>query len=172
MRSLPAFSSAHAQPDMRVRASQRTLGAKKVTLKPNNSGSSIIELTLLVPWILFLMAGIVDLGFFTYSLIAVENAARVAATYTSKSHAAASHQAGACDRVLLEMARVPNLGGVSSTCNAAPLIVTAERIPAGPDGEEATSVTVTYQGAALIPIPGLLLGRLNVTRNVQMRVRP
>jgi hypothetical protein len=117
------------------------------------------------------MVGIVDVGFFNYSLIAVENAARVAATYTSKSHAAASNQAGACTRVLLEMARVPELSGVT-TCGAVPLIVTAVSLPAGPDGQEATSVTVTYRTAAMIPIPGLLTGRLDITRNVQMRVKP
>src|SRR5437016_1297390 len=133
-------------------------------------GNALIELTLLSPWVLFLFVGIVDMGFYCYSLIAVENAARVAAEYTSTSASVAASQSGACTKVLAELSSLPNVSGLS-TCGATPLTVTATSVT-GIDGGAATSVSVTYQGVQLIPIPGLLMGRLNVTRIVQMRVQP
>jgi Flp pilus assembly protein TadG len=136
-------------------------------------GSALIELTLLAPWVLFLFVGTFDLGFYYYSLIAVENAARIAAAYTSQSPSFASKQDGACTRVLAELSSLPNISSIvnSSTCTAAPLIVTASPVT-GADGWAATSVSVTYRGLSMIPIPGLLMGQFNVTRTVQMRVQP
>jgi Flp pilus assembly protein TadG len=134
------------------------------------SGTSVVELSLLFPWIFFLFVGAFDMGFFTYSLVSVENAARVAAEYTSKSASVAADSSGACTKVLAELAMLPNMGGVS-TCGASPLTVQATSVT-GPDGNPATSVSVTYSGNNLVPIPGLLMGRLNVTRIVKMRVKP
>jgi hypothetical protein len=57
-----------------------------------------------------------------------------------------------------------------ATINAAGLATATSTT--GPDGSPATTVAVTYQSANLIPIPGLMMGRLNVTRSVQMRVSP
>jgi Flp pilus assembly protein TadG len=136
----------------------------------SNTGSALVELTLLAPWILFLFVGVVDLGFYSYALISVENAARVAAEYTSQSSSVAADATTACTMVRAELANLPNLSGLSS-CSATPLTVTATSAT-GPDGAAATSVSVTYQGVSLIPIPGMLMGRLNVTRNVQMMVQP
>ena len=133
-------------------------------------GSVLIEATLLAPWILFLSVGIVDMGFFSYALIAVENAVRVGAEYTAQGSAFADNQSGACTRVLAELSGLPNVGGLS-TCDAAPVIVTATSTT-GPDGNAATQVTVTYRTVALIPIPGLLSGQLNFSRSVTMRVKP
>lgn len=134
-----------------------------------NRGSALIELTLFIPWLFFLFAGVVDMGFYTYDLIAVENAARVAAEYTSQNSSLQADQADACTLVLNELGMVTHSG--SSPCNAAPVIVTAAAAT-GPDGNPATSVTVTYQSSQLIPIPLLLTGKLNVSRTVQMRVKP
>src|SRR4051794_38524912 len=145
-------------------------GSRRVSPMRRRRGSALIELTLLSPWVLFLFVGIIDMGFYCYSLIAVENAVRVAAEYTSQSSTLAGSQSGACTKVLAEMSSLPNVSGLSS-CGATPLTVTASAIT-GVDGGSATSVSVTYQGVSLIPIPGLLMGRLNVTRNVQMRVQP
>jgi Flp pilus assembly protein TadG len=43
------------------------------------AGNSIVEFSLMAPWILFLFAGAFDWGFYAYALISVQNAARVAA---------------------------------------------------------------------------------------------
>ena len=124
---------------------------------------------MLAPWVFFLFVGVIDLGFYCYSLIAVENSARVAAEYTAKSTSLSSSQSGACTRVLNELAMLPNVGSLAN-CNSSPVVVTATAVT-GPDGSPATSVSVTYD-LSMIPIPGMLMGALHVTRNVQMRVNP
>ena len=106
-----------------------------------------MEVTLIAPWFLFLSVGTFDVGMYSYSLVGVENAARVAATYTSQSSAVAADQAGACRKVRAELTNLPNVSGLSN-CNSIPLIVTAASVT-GPDGQPATSVSVTYQSSRL-----------------------
>ncbi len=148
----------------------RSFGIHPARRRGSQSGTSVIELSLLFPWIFFLFIGAFDMGFYTYSLIAVENAARVAAEYTSASSTVAGDTAGACTKVLAELAMLPNMGGVTG-CSGSPLTVQAASVT-GPDGNPATSVSVTYSGNSLVPIPGLLMGKLNVTRIAKMRVKP
>jgi Flp pilus assembly protein TadG len=45
------------------------------------SGNSIIELTFMMPWLLFLFVGVFDFGFYAYALIATQNAARAVAIH-------------------------------------------------------------------------------------------
>jgi Flp pilus assembly protein TadG len=146
------------------------LRERPTTRQRGRTGSSLIEITLLAPWIIFLFVGTLDMGFYTYSLIAVENAARVAAEYTARNSTVAADQSGACTRARNELRMVPNIPA-STACTSGALLVTAASV-SGPDGMPATSVSVTYRGNQLVPIPGLLMGRLNVTRTVKMRVRP
>jgi len=133
-------------------------------------GNVLIELSLICPWVLFLFVGIVDLGFFSYALIAVENATRIAAEYTSSSTLTAADQSGACTKVLAELQNLPNVSSLTS-CGATPLTVTVTS-GNGPDGNAASTVSVTYQSISMIPIPGILQNQLNVTRIAQMRVKP
>src|SRR5690242_15605987 len=151
--------------------------SSKVTRRKQR-GSAVIEISLLAPWILFLFIGVFDMGMYTYSMVGVENAARVAAEYTSKSPTVAADTAGARTIACAEVAMLPNIG-TQSNCNSGGgnLTVSAQKLdstttPASVDGQTATLVTVTYTGNQLIPIPGLLMGKLNLTRTVQMRVRP
>jgi len=51
----------------------------------NRRGSNAVEFALLVPWYLFLFIGAFDFGFYSYSLIATQNAARVVGMYCSGS---------------------------------------------------------------------------------------
>ena len=44
------------------------------------SGSAMVEVALLAPWIFFLFVGVFDMGFYSYMAICVENAARAAFT--------------------------------------------------------------------------------------------
>lgn len=139
-----------------MRSLLKTFGPSRRTQRCLERGSSMLEMTLIAPWFLFLFIGIVDLGFYSYSLIAVENAVRIAAEYTSTSPATAADQGVACTKVRWELENLPNVSGLDN-CNSAPLIVTAASTT-GPDGRAATSVSVTYQSVRLIPIPGLLTG--------------
>lgn len=132
-------------------------------------GSAFIEFVLLFPILFFLFIGAFDAGFFCYTLISVESAARVAALYTSGSSATSANSSGACTYVLGELQTMPNTSLLPSGCSASPLQVTAQSLT-GPDGQPASKVTVTYQTMQLIPIPGLP-GQLSVTRVAEMRVR-
>lgn len=141
--------------------------------KHGQRGNAVIELSLLAPWILFLFVGVFDMGFYTTAMIGVENAARVAAEYTSQSTLTANDATTACNLAQAEMALLPNVKN-QANCNAGggnTVVVTATAGP-GPDALQATTVTVTYTGGQLIPIPGLLMGQLNLTRSVVMRVKP
>ena len=141
-------------------------------------GSAVIEISLLAPWILFLFVGAFDMGMYTYSMVGVENAARVAAEYTSKSPTTAADTSGARTIACAEVAMLPNIG-TQANCNSGSgnLTVTAQALdntttPASIDGKPTSRVTVTYTGNQLIPIPGLLMGKLNLTRTIEMRVKP
>ena len=131
-------------------------------------GHAILEAALFAPWFLFLFAGALDMGFYEYSLIATENAARVAALYTSSNSSTAADSTGACTYALNEIHQMANAGGITS-CGSLPVTVTASAVT-GVDGNPASSVSVTYQTGQLIPIPGLT-GQMTVTRTVQMRVK-
>ena len=171
MWSLPIVSSSvqPVQPGDRRRAMDATpvVPARR---SRGRRGSSLVELTLISPWLLFLFVGVVDVGFFTYSLIAVENAARIAAEFTSKNAAVAGSYSAACIKVRNELEMLPGVASLTD-CSNSTLTVTADAVN-GPDLKPATSVSVTYRGVNLIPIPGLLTGRLTFTRNVKMRVKP
>src|SRR5260370_16771519 len=48
-------------------------------------GHAIIEVTLMAPWIFFLFVGTLDFGFYSYAIIATQNAARIAVMRTSQT---------------------------------------------------------------------------------------
>jgi Flp pilus assembly protein TadG len=130
-------------------------------------GHAVIEVALLAPWIFFMFIGAVDLGFYNYAIISTENAARVAAEYTSASTAKATDSVGACPYVLAELNSMSNVRGLT-TCTSLPVTVTATQV-AGPDGAQASSVSVTYQTILMFPIPGLA-GQFTITRTAEMRL--
>jgi Flp pilus assembly protein TadG len=143
-------------------------------------GNTIIELTLMAPWLFFLFAGVFDFGFYAYALISVENAARVAALSTSVNTATANNQTQACQIVLKELGSLPNGAALPAACDALPLIVTAQLVSqtSSLDAAEcsggcqpASLVQVTYRTIPLIPIPGLLASQLTFTRPVEARVK-
>ena len=144
------------------------MGAVRRRLRSHNRGHAALEVALLGPWIFFLFAGAFDMGFFAYSLISAQNAARVAAEYTSTSSTTAVNTSAACRYVLDEMNGLSNVRSLAS-CGALPLMVTASAV-VGPDGTAASAVSVTYRSDMLIPIPGLS-GRLTVTRRVVMMLK-
>lgn len=132
-------------------------------------GQAVVEVTLLAPWIFFLFIGALDLGFYSYALICAQNAARVAVAYTSSAPSMASNSTAACDAALGEMRSMANVRNLTS-CDSLPLLVTAAAVT-GADGAPASRVSVTYRTDQLIPIPGLLMGSLRVTRTAEMRVQ-
>ena len=162
-----------------------------VRRKRSESGSAIVELALMSPWLFFLFIGIFAFGFYVYAAICVQNAARVAAAQTSNGPASAT-QTVACTAVLAELNLLPNVASFAATCNAAPLTVTQTTLcgsttpftvtcsarPTSPTCADcgqntagaSSQVTVTYQSVKLVPIPGLLTGQLNLTRVAENRM--
>jgi Flp pilus assembly protein TadG len=130
----------------------------------------MVEFGLLCPWYIFLFIGAFDFGFYSYSLIATQTAARVAGLYCAASLSAASDSTTACSYSLDQLRNMPNVGSGLTTCASAPLVVTAALVT-GPDGNNATSVTVAYTTPNLIPIPGILAGHVTISRTVKMKLR-
>ena len=130
-------------------------------------GSAFVELTLTFPMLFFLLLAVVDMGFYCYSLIGVQDGARTVALYLS-SAVGNNNTTGACQYLLSNLSKMPNLSGVSS-CNGSPLTLTTTAIT-GPDSNPAVQVTVSYQTIHLIPIYGLP-GQLTITRTVTARRR-
>jgi len=134
-------------------------------------GNNIIEFSLLMPWYVFLFAGAFDYGFYAYSLIATQDAARVAALYCSTSSSTKADASTACTYALGQLQGMANVTACSLS-GSPPLSVTASSVAAADgSGNTDTSVTVTYTTPQLIPVPGLFPGKLTIARTVQMRVR-
>jgi Flp pilus assembly protein TadG len=141
-------------------------------------GHAIVELSLMMPWIFFLFVGALDFGFYAYAMISVENATRVAALGASMSESAASDYDQACRYVRDELSRLPNVAGKIDGCGVAPLKVQVTRVVAADSGVApvlnpppgAARVTVTYDTLPLIPIPGLMTGKLTIMRTAEMRI--
>ncbi len=143
----------------------------KVLTTPKHSerGHAMLEAALLLPWVLFLFIGTFDLGFYNYALISTQNAARVAAWYTSQSKSTAADATTACTYALAELQALPNVTSSLNTCSASPVVVTATQVT-GTDGAEASQVSVTYTSPVLIPIPATLPSQYSFNRTVQMRL--
>ena len=158
--------------------------------KRREGGSSIVEIALLAPWIFFLFVGILDFGFYSYSSICTQNAARAVAL--AKAQTAASG-VSACSAALGEMRMLTNVGYNPSTSLCAdggtscPPTLTSSTVvalcvktlnssttPACADCAFDTAAVsqqaeVTYKTIPLVPIPGLLTGQLTLSRGAEVR---
>ena len=141
-------------------------------------GNSLVEFSLLLPWLVFLFTGTFDCGFYAYSLISVENAARSAALRASSNSSTAADQSGACSIAVQELKGLPNVSTGNSSCSSAPIQVTATYCDSSTactgsatsaDGHSAAFVAVTYQLPPLFHMP--FSGLRTVTRTVEMRLR-
>lgn len=140
-------------------------------LQPRTAGGSVIEFALLLPWLAFLFVGAFDWGFYAHALISTENATRVTALYAANLANGNPRTATACTLVLNELSIAANVAGLS-TCtsgavtSAAPVGVSLTCTTL--DSLNAVKVAVTYQTLQLIPIPGLLVGQINLYRTSEM----
>jgi Flp pilus assembly protein TadG len=163
-------------------------------MRRNNRGSAVVEAALMMPWLAFLFVGILDFGFYAYASICTQNAARAAAVA-----AATGSPTTACVAALGELNDLPNipgstcatypsglgLGTVYSACTT--LISATGAVDkscsnattcadcSGNGGTSCTAcssvqATVAYQTVPMIPIPGVLMGRMTLTRTAEMRV--
>jgi Flp pilus assembly protein TadG len=144
--------------------------------KRRDRGNSVVEFAFFLPWLVFVFVGAMDWGFFAYSLISTEAAARIGALYTSTSSTTVTDSATACTYALGQLSKMSNVGTIStcasgtSVTSSAPVGISATSVT-GPDGNAAAQLSVTYLTPAFIPIPGLLPSKVTITRTFQMRVR-
>ena len=145
-------------------------------LKRNTRGSAIVETALVAPWIFFLFMGVFDAGFYAYSGMSAQNAARAAALAQAESSVTTP-----CAAALAEMNMLLNTSGVT-TCTALPVIVTVNTLngsscPDAGQGSASTNASspfcvqasVQYQTIALIPLP-VLTGQWTFTRTAYVRI--
>ncbi len=165
-------------------------------MKNRRRGSAIVEAALMMPWIVFLFVGVLDFGFYSYAAICTQNAARAAAIATSANSTAQTNSI-ACTAALRELNVLPNMVGVTTcqtsagavdsthpaaafitlpvlSCTTAPQCAdcTAAACSAATPPAHPTSaqVSVTYQTMPMVPIPGVLTGKMTLTRTVEMRI--
>ncbi len=135
------------------------------------SGHAVVEAALMVPWLFFLFFATLDFGIYAYAAICTQNAARSAAV-DAASFGSAPDPAVTCNIVLDEMRQLPNMRSVTACTGtlspSQPVIVTTS-LPNGPDGAPAVQVRVQYLSVAVIPIPGLLPGKMSLTRTATVR---
>jgi len=146
--------------------------------RTHERGNAIIEFSLMAPWLVFLFIGAMDWGFYAYSVISLQAAARVGALYASSSTATATDTTTVCTYALEQLRRMANVGSTMTSCasgsavsSSAPVGVAASLLPSGPDGNSAAQVSVTYQTPIYIPLMGSLPKQVTLTRTVTMRLR-
>ncbi|MGA2592909.1 MAG: TadE family protein [Bryobacteraceae bacterium] len=152
----------------------RTITASLALAGSRRSGQAVIEVSLLVPWIVFAFVAAFNFGIFAYALISTENAARSAALYASQSLAVAqsgSVVAQVCPYVLGELGDAPGVGSGVTTCTSTPVTVTVTANTPGAGDMNTVKVSVTYNTMQLIPLPGLMAGSLAITRTVEAPIR-
>lgn len=139
------------------------------TPRDRKSGNTAIEFAFFAPWYLFLFLGIFNYGFYSYSLIAVQNAARICGFYASGSASASIDTTTVCKYALAQLKNLPNVGSGTVTCSS-PVTVAASATT-GPDGYPAASVTVSYSTPALFAVPIIFPGQITISKTVVMRTR-
>ncbi len=143
------------------------------TSRRRRAGASLIEFSLLAPWVLFLFVGAFDWGFYAHGLISTENAARVAALYGANLSGGTVSNATACNIVLQELSVSSNVNGLVScsgpVSDAQPVVVALTC--ATLDSVNSIQVAVTYRTVQLIPIPGLLTGKTTIYRVAQLPMK-
>ena len=137
----------------------------------SRKGNNIVEFAILAPWYLFLTVGAFDMGIYNYALIGVQNAARTVALYCSTSSTTCpSTSTAPCLYALDQLRDLPNVGSaVTSPCTS-PVTVSVSYV-AGPDGNTAAQVTVSYTTPGLIPLPSSLPSQYTASRTVTMRTQ-
>lgn len=137
------------------------------------TGQAVIEVTLLVPWVVFSFVAAFNFGIFAYAMISTQNAARSGAMFAAQSLAVAQSGSAVtqvCPYVLGELGDAPGAGSLAS-CTSSPVTVTVTPRTPGSGNMNTVTVAVTYSTMQLIPLPGLMAGSLSITRSVEMPIR-
>ena len=136
------------------------------------SGMALVEVTFLLPWMVWAFIASFNVGIFAYSLISTQNAARTVAMYASQSLSVAQNPGNACYYALEELRDAPGVGSGTTVCTGgSPVTVTVTANTPGTSGINTVTASVTYQTMSLIPLPGVMAGSFTMTRSVEMPIR-
>jgi Flp pilus assembly protein TadG len=175
---------------MSSRSFRRKSTLTRVRKLPSQSGQALVELAFVVPLLLLLALGIIEIGRYAYAAILVGNAARAGAAFGSQSHSQAGQStniATAANNDFQSNGQALSALGVTSTfscgcdsggtvtpspagTNATCFIAGANTCPGGGHWVVYVSVTATGNFTSLFNYPGIPTS-ITVVRTVQMRVR-
>jgi Flp pilus assembly protein TadG len=164
----------------------------------NRRGSAIVEAALMMPWLAFLFVGTLDFGFYAYAAICVQNAARAVAVAAATGApitscaAAIGELSGIPNMIPLASCVSPTYpssvttAGSMSVCTATLQSSSSTTPNSDTSCSSATQcadcglskctncssvqATVAAQTVPLVPIPGILMGKMTITRTAEMRV--
>ena len=155
---------------------------RRTNIRGRQSGQSMVEMAIMLPFVLVLSLGVIEMGRFMYIGILVGNAARAGAAYATESLVASVDTPGittAADNDFSSNGQnVANLNVTSSVacgCESAGTITTASCTGAGAgscaSGVWMVTVTVTASGTfnSLWSYPGIP-SSISVSRSATMRV--
>jgi len=156
--------------------------------RKREKGSALVEMAFMMPWIAFLFVGIFDFGFYSYAAIATQNAARAVAIQSANGGAV-----NICQSAKNELGFLPNVPGTScagtqaGVSNATPIwvctgiLTNTTAVVCGlptaicadcalDNAASSIKAVVTYMSVPMVPIPGVLTGRLTLTRIAEARI--
>jgi Flp pilus assembly protein TadG len=139
--------------------------------RAGQKGHSAVEVALILPWLVYCFVGAFDLGIYSYALISAQSAARVVGMYASSSTSTAQNPAMACTYALAELQDSPGMATTSSCASGGVVGVSTSYLATGADGLPAAQVSITYKPPQLIGLPGMLSGKLSITRTVEFPIR-
>ncbi|MBI4320035.1 MAG: pilus assembly protein [Chloroflexi bacterium] len=134
----------------------------RTTSRGSRSGQSLVEMALLLPMVLLILTGTVDLGRLAYANVSISNAAYVGAQYGSASPDYALDTSGIQNRVIAETTTLHGMTGSN------PSVMSTSGTDAY--GNQYVSVSVAFNFAPVVSYP-LLPATLSFTRTVTMRVQ-
>lgn len=136
------------------------------TLRKCDSGASLVEFAIVLPFLALLLIGLIDFGRYMYAGIVVASAARAGVQYGAQNLQKAADTAGMKSAALADAGSLPNVspspsayclvGGVSGSCGSSAAVPYVKVVTTG-----------TY--TPLIRYPGLPAS-LTVTGTAIMRV--
>ena len=142
----------------------------------NESGSAFVELALVLPLLLLLLIGAVELGRVAYASIEVSNAARAAVAYGSQNPGTAGDNAGMTAAASADAADLTNMGAtLNTTANDACVCNTGTGTPSVscsnmvqqccPPGETAHCTAGYYTGTGVVYVQATTTATLSTIFN-------
>lgn len=121
----------------------------KKNQQPHAKGQSLVEMTLVLPILLILLAGAVDAGMAFFSFVAVREASQEAAAYASICPVTSSGSANTTAIIARARNSSDNPVDLLDTTN---VLVSVTFSPSSPAAGGSVTVTVTYNYSTIMPL--------------------